>query len=239
MDKQYHNLSLLYLMTASCTWVLMTSPAVLSSDHSSSKASSVLLIAMSSIVAGQNTATVPSLSSVSMSSSKVFHSRTFAISSSSFVALSSSMATPALPLGSSKLVSSLPVVSKSVVRLSRPPRSESSPVAMSSSWTFEQGTSALPSVSSWLLLSSAISVSSLYQRHLSFVVVSTTPAIDKSTPETPSPSYMLLTSSTVVSQQLGTLFFDDLIEIQRTLQSNLNVRPSLLKTTSSSKRPCI
>ena len=239
MDKQYHNLSLLYLMTASCTWVLMTSPAVLSSDHSSSKASSVLLIAMSSIVAGQNTATVPSLSSVSMSSSKVFHSSTFAMSSSSFVALSSSMATPALPLGSSKLVSSLPVVSKSVVRLSRPPRSESSPVAMSSSWTFEQGTSALPSVSSWLLLSSAISVSSLYQSHLSFVVVSTTPAIDKSTPETPSPSYMLLTSSTVVSQQLGTLFFDDLIEIQRTLQSNLNVRPSLLKTTSSSKRPCI
>ena len=239
MDKQYHNLSLLYLMTASCTWVLMTSPAVLSSDHSSSKASSVLLIAMSSIVAGQNTATVPSLSSVSMSSSKVFHSSTFAMSSSSFVALSSSMATPALPLGSSKLVSSLPVVSKSVVRLSRPPRSESSPVAMSSSWTFEQGTSALPSVSSWLLLSSAISVSSLYQSHLSFVVVSTTPAIDKSTSETPSPSYMLLTSSIVVSQQLGTLFFDDLIEIQRTLQSNLNVRPSLLKTTSSSKRPCI
>ena len=239
MDKQYHNLSLLYLMTASCTWVLMTSPAVLSSDHSSSKASSVLLIAMGSIVAGQNTATVPSLSSVSMSSSKVFHSRTFAMSSSSFVALNSSMATPALPLGSSKLVSSLPVVSKSVVPLSRLPRSESSPVAMSSSWTFEQGTSALPSVSSWLLLSSAISVSSLYQSHLSFVVVSTTPAIDKSTPETPSPSYMLLTSSTVVSQQLGTLFFDDLIEIQRTLQSNLNVRPSLLKTTSSSKRPCI
>ena len=161
MYKHYHNLCLLYLITATCTWVLMTSPAVLSSDHSSSKASSVLLIAMSSIVAGQNTATVPSLSSVSMSSSKVFHSSTFAMSSSSFVALSSSMATPALPLGSSKLVSSLPVVSKSVVRLSRPSRSESSPVAMSSSWAFEQGTSVLPSVSSWLLLSSAISLSGI------------------------------------------------------------------------------
>ena len=215
----------------------MTSPAVLSSDHSSSKASSVLLIAMSSIVAGQNTATVPSLSSVSMSSSKVFHSSTFAMSSSSFVALSSSMATPALPLGSSKLVSSLPVVSKSVVRLSRPPRSESSPVAMSSSRAFEQGTSVLPSVSSWLLLSSAVSLSSLHQSHLSFVVVSNTLTIDKSTPETPSPSSMLL--ATVVSQQSGTLFSDDLFEIQRTLQSNLHVRPSLLQTTSSSNRPCI
>ena len=239
MYKQYHNLCLLYLITATCTWVLMTSPAVLSSDHSSTKASSVLLIAMSSIVAGQNTATVPSLSSVSMSSSKVFHSSTFAMSSSSFVALSSSMATPALPLGSSKLVSSLPVVSKSVARLSRPSRSESSPVAMSSSWAFEQGTSVLPSVSSWLLLSSAVSLSSLHQSHLSFVVVSTTLAIDKSTPETPSPSSMLLASSTVVSKQSGTLFSDDLFEIQRTLQSNLHVRPSLLQTTSSSNRPCI
>ena len=239
MYKQYHNLCLLYLITATCTWVLMTSPAVLSSDHSSSKASSVLLIAMSSIVAGQNTATVPSLSSVSMSSSKVFHSSTFARRSSSFVALRSSMATPALPLGSSKLVSSLPVVSKSVVRLSRPSRSESSPVAMSSSWAFEQGTSVLPSVSSWLLLSSAVSLSSLHQSHLSFVVVSTTLAIDKSTPETPSPSSMLLASSTVVSKQSGTLFSDDLFEIQRTLQSNLHVRPSLLQTTSSSNRPCI
>ena len=239
MYKQYHNLCLLYLITATCTWVLMTSPAVLSSDHSSSKASSVLLIAMSSIVAGQHTATVPSLSPVSMSSSKVFHSSTFAMSSSSFVALSSSMATPPLPLGSSKLVSSLPVVSKSVARLSRPSRSESSPVAMSSSWAFEQGTSVLPSVSSWLLLSSAVSLSSLHQSHLSFVVVSTTLAIDKSTPETPSPSSMLLASSTVVSKQSGTLFSDDLFEIQRTLQSNLHVRPSLLQTTSSSNRPCI
>ena len=228
MYKHYHSLCLLCLITATCTWVLMTSPAVLSSDHSSSKASSVLLIAMSSIVAGQNTATVPSLSSVSMSSSKVFHSSTFAMSSSSFVALSSSMATPALPLGSSKLVSSLPVVSKSVVRLSRPSRSESLPVATSSSWAFEQGTSVLPSVSSWLLLSSAVSLSSLHQSHLSFVVVSTTLAIDKSTPETPSPSSMLLASSTVMSKQSGTLFSDDLFEIQRTLQSNLHVRPSLL-----------
>ena len=204
----------------------MTSPAVLSSDHSSSKASSVLLIAMSSIAAGQNTATVPSLSSVSMSSSNVFHSSTFAMSSSSFVALSSRMVTPALPLGSSKLVSSLPVVSKSIVRLSRPSRSESSPVAMSSSWALEQGTSVLPSLSSWLLSSSAISLSGLHQSHLSFVEVSTILEIDKSTPETPSLSSMLLASSTVVSQQAGTS--DDLIEIQRTWQSNLHVRPSLV-----------
>ena len=63
--------------------------------------------------------------------------------------------------------------------------------------------------------------------HLSSVVMSTTLAIDKSTPETPSPSPMLLASSTVVSQQSGTLFSDDLIEIQRTLQSNLHVRPYL------------
>ena len=63
MYKQYHNLCLLPLITATCTWVLMTSPAVCFLDHSSSKASSVLLISMSSIVAGQNTATVPSLSS--------------------------------------------------------------------------------------------------------------------------------------------------------------------------------
>ena len=232
MYKQYHNLCLLYLITATCTWVLMTSPAALSLDHSSSKASSILLIAMSSIVAGQNTVTVPSLSSVSMSPSKGFHSSTFARSSSSFVALSSSKAkeltTPALPLGSSKLVSSLPVVSKSGFRLSRPPSSESSPVAMSSSWALEQGTSVFPSVSSWLLLSSAISLSSLRQSHLSFVVVSTTLAIDKSTPETPSPSSMLLASSTVVSRQSGTLFPDDVFEIQWTLQSNLHVRPSLL-----------
>ena len=92
MYKQYHNLCLLPLITATCTCVLMTSPAVCFLDHSSSKASSVLLISMSSIVAGQNTATVPSLSSVSMSSSKVFHSSTLALSSSSFVALSSGMA---------------------------------------------------------------------------------------------------------------------------------------------------
>ena len=227
MYKQYHNLCLLPLITATCTWVLMTSPAVCFLDHSSSKASSVLLISMSSIVAGQNTATVPSLSSVSMSSSKVFHSSTFAMSSSSFVALSSSMATPALPLGSSKLVSSLPVVSKSVARLSRSSRSESSSVAMNSSWTFEQGTSAVTSVSSLLLSSSTISASSLQQSHLTAVVVGTTLEIDKSTPETPSPSSMLLPSSTVGSQQSGTLFSDDLFEIQRTLQSNLHVRPSL------------
>ena len=126
-----------------------------------------------------------------------------------------------------------------VHRLSRPPRSESSPVAISSSWAFEQGTSVLPSVSSWLLLSSAISLSSLHQSHLSFVVASTTLAIDKSTTETPSPSSMLLASSTVVSQQSGTLFSEDLFEIQRTLQSNLQVRPSLLQMTSSSNRPCI
>ena len=227
MYKQYHNLCLLPLITATCTWVLMTSPAVCFLDHSSSKASSVLLISMSSIVAGQNTATVPSLSSVSMSSSKVFHSSTFAMSSSSFVALSSSMATPALPLGSSKLVSSLPVVSKSVARLSRSSRSESSSVAMNSSWAFEQGTSAVTSVSSLLLSSSTISASSLQQSHLTAVVVGTTLEIDKSTPETPSPSSMLLPSSTVGSQQSGTLFSDDLFEIQRTLQSNLHVRPSL------------
>ena len=227
MYKQYHNLCLLPLITATCTWVLMTSPAVCFLDHSSSKASSVLLISMSSIVAGQNTATVPSLSSVSMSSSKVFHSSTFAMSSSSFVALSSSMATPALPLGSSKLVSSLPVVSKSVARLSRSSRSESSSVAMNSSWAFEQGTSAVTSVSSLLLSSSTISASSLQQSHLTAVVVGTTLEIDKSTPETPSPSSMLLPSSTVGSQQSGTLFSDDLFEIQRILQSNLHVRPSL------------
>ena len=105
------------------------------------------------------------------------------------------------------------------------PRSDSSSVpTMSSNLMTKQGTSAVTSVSSLLLSSSTISVSSLQQSHLSSFVVSTTLAIDKSTPETPSPSSMLLASSTVVSQQSGTLFSDDLFEIQRTLQSNHHVR---------------
>ena len=114
---------------------------------------------------------------------------------------------------------------------------------------------------SLIVLSSAISLRSLPRGHLSSVVMNTTLAIDKSTPETPSPSSMLLVSSTVVSQRSGTLFSDDLIEIQRTLQSNLHVKPSrhppltdhvsklpkvsqsehynwnLSKTTTSNKRP--
>ena len=184
----------------------MTSAAVLSSDHSSTKASSVLDVVGNSNMAGQNTAAVPSLSSVSMSSSKFSLSSTLAINSSPFVALSSAMAkelsTPELPLVSSKLASSLPVVSKSVVRSSRSPRSESSPVAMSSSWALEQGASVLPSVSSLLLSSLAISPSSLQRGYLSSVVVGTTQELDKSTTETPSPSSMLFAPLT----RLGTLF---------------------------------
>ena len=187
----------------------MTSAVVLSS---STKANSVLDVSVNSNVAGQNTVAVPSLSSVSMSSLKFSLSSTLAISSSSLVALSSGMAkelsTPALPLVSSKLVSSLAVVPKSVARSSRPSRSESSPVAMSSSWALEQGirTSVLPSVSSFLFSSLAISPSSLQRGYLSSVVVSTSLALDKRTTKTPSPSSVLLASSTMVSPRLGTLF---------------------------------
>ena len=175
---------------------------------------------------------VPSLSSLLMSSSKDFHSSTLAISSSPFEVLSAGMAnkqtiTP-LTFLSSLLVTSSVLVSTSVVPSSALSRSYSSFVAtMSSNLMTEQGKSALPSVSSLIVLSSAISLNSLPRGHLSSVVMNTTLAIDKSTPETPSPS-MLLVSSTEVSQQSGTLFSDDLIEIQLTLQSNLHVRRSLL-----------
>ena len=262
--KQYQKLRVLSLITA--TFVLMTSASVLSSDHTNSKSTGVLDAAVNSNVASQNTAAVPSSSSLSMSSSKDFHSSTLAISSSPFEVLSAGMANKQtiapLTLVSSELVTSSVLVSTSVVPSSALSRSYSSSVAtMSSNLITEQGTSALPSVSSLIVLSSAISLSSLPRGHLSSVVMNTTLAIDKSTPETPSPSSMLLASSTVVSQQSGTLFSDDLIEIQRTLQSNLHVKPSrhppltdhvsklpkvsqsepynwnLSKTTTSYKRP--
>ena len=73
---------------------------------------------------------------------------------------------------------------------------------MSSSLALEQGTSVLPSVSSLLLSSLAISPSSLQRGYLSSVVANTTLALDKSTTETPSPSSMLLAPLT----RLGTLF---------------------------------
>ena len=227
--KQYQKLRLL----SSASLVLVTSASVLSSDHTNSKSTGVLDAAVNSNVASQNTAAVPSLSSLSMSSSKDFHSSTLAISSSPFEVLSAGMAnkqtiTP-LTLVSSVLVTSSVLVSTSVVPSNALSRSDSSSVAtMSSNLITEQGTSAVTSVSSVLLSSSTISASSLQQSHLTAVVVGTTLAIGKSAPETPSPSSMLLASSTVVSQQSGTLFSDHLIEIQRTLQSNLHVRPSLL-----------
>ena len=211
----------------------MTSASVLSSDHTNSKSTGVLDLAVSSNEASQNTAAVPPSSSLSMSSPKDFQSSTLAISSSPFEALSAGMAnkqtiTP-LTLVSSVLVTSSVLVSTSVVPSNPLSRSDSSSVAtMSSNLITEQGTSAVTSVSSLLLSSSTISASSLQQSHLTAVVVGTTLAIGKSAPETPSPSSMLLASSTVVSQQSGTLFSDHLIEIQRTLQSNLHVRPSLL-----------
>ena len=252
--KQYQKLRVLSLITA--TFVLMTSASVLSSDHTNSKSRGLLDAAVNSNEVSQNTAAVPSSSSLSMSSSKDFHSSTLAISSSPFEVLSAGMAnkqtiTP-LTLVSSVLVTSSVLVSTSVVPSSTLSRSYLSSVAtMSSNLITEQGTSALPSVSSLIVLSSAISLSSLPRGHLSSVVMNTTLAIDKSTPETPSPSSMLLVSSTVVSQQSGTLFSDDLIEIQRTLQSNLHVKPSrhpplsqsepynwnFFKTTTSYKRP--
>ena len=181
--KQYQKLRVL----SSASLVLMTSASVLSSDHTNSKSTGVLDAAVNSNVASQNTAAVPSSSSLSMPSSKDFHSSTLDISSSPFAALFAGMAnkqtiTP-LTLVSSVLVTPLVPVSTSTFSLSR-----------------------------------------FQQIHLSSVVVSTTLAIDKSAPETPSPSSMLLASSTVVSQQSGTLFSDDLFEIQRTLQSNLHVR---------------
>ena len=261
--KQYQKLRVLSLITA--TFVLMTSASVLSSDHTNSKSRGLLDAAVNSNEVSQNTAAVPSSSSLSMSSSKDFHSSTLAISSSPFEVLSAGMAnkqtiTP-LTLVSSVLVTSSVLVSTSVVPSSALSRSYSSSVAtMSSNLITEQGTSALPSVSSLIVLSSAVSLSSLPRGHLSSVVMNTTLAIDKSTPETPSPS-MLLVSSTEVSQQSGTLFSDDLIEIQWTLQSNVHVRPSrhppltdhvsklpkfsqpepynwnLSKTTTSYKRP--
>ena len=211
----------------------MTSASGLSSDHTNSKSTGVLDAAVNSNLASQNTAAVPSLSSLSMSSSKDFHSSTLAVSSSPFEVLSAGMAnkqtiTPST-LVLSVLVTSSVLVSTSVVPSSALPRSDSSSVAtMSSNLITEQGTSGVTSVSSLLLSSSTISVSSLQQSHLTAVVVGTTLAIDKSTPETPSPSSMLLVSSTVVSHQSGMFFSDDLIEIQRTLQSNLHGRPSLL-----------
>ena len=225
--KQYQKLRVLSLITA--TFVLMTSASVLSSDHTNSKSRGLLDAAVNSNEVSQNTAAVPSSSSLSMSSSKDFHSSTLAISSSPFEVLSAGMAnkqtiTP-LTLVSSVLVTSSVLVSTSVVPSSALSRNDSSSVAkMSSNLMTEQGTSAVTSVSSLLLSSSTISVSSLQQSYLSSFVVSTTLAIDRSTPETPSPSSMLLVSSTVVSQQSGTLFSDDLFEIQRTLQSNHHVR---------------
>ena len=207
----------------------MTSASVLSSDNTNSKSTGVLDAAVNSNVVSQNTAAVPSSSSLSMSSSKDFHSSTLDISSSPFAALCAGMAnkqtiTP-LTLVSSVLVTPSVPVSTSVVPSSALSRSDSSSVAtMSSNLITEKDTFALTSVSSLLLLLSTFSLSRFQQIHLSSVVVSTTLAIDKSTPETPSPSSMLLASSTVVSQQSGTLFSDDLFEIQRTLQSNLHVR---------------
>ena len=224
-------LRVLSLITA--TFVLMTSASVLSSDHTNSKSRGLLDAAVNSNEVSQNTAAEPSSSSLSMSSSKDFHSSTLAISSSPFEVLSAGMAnkqtiTP-LKLVSSVLVTSSVLVSTSVVPSSALSRNDSSSVAtMSSNLITEQGTFAVTSVSSLLLSSSTVSVSSLQQIHLSSVVVSTTLAIGKSTTETPSPSSTLLASSTVVSQQSGTLFSDDLFEIQQTLQSNLHVRPSLL-----------
>ena len=190
---------------------------------------------MNSNEVSQNTAAVPSSSSLSMSSSKDFHSSTLAISSSPFEVLSAGMANKqtitALTLVSSVLATSSVLVSTSVVPSSALSRSYSSSVAtMSSNLITEQGTSALPSVSSLTVLSSAISLRSLPRGHLSSVVMNTTLAIDKSTPETPSPSSMLLVSSTVVSQQSGTLFSDDLIEIQRTLSSILTLSSFILLT---------
>ena len=211
----------------------MTSASGLSSDHTNSKSTGVLDAAVNSNVASQNTAAVPSSSSLSMSSSKDFHSSTLAISSSPFEVLSAGMAnkqtiTP-LTLVSSVLVTSSVLVSTSVVPSNPLSRGDSSSVVtMSSNLITEQGTSAVTSVSSLLLSPLSVSVSSLQQSHLSAVVVGTTLAVDKSTTETPSPSPMLLASSTVVSQQSGMLFSDDLFEIQRTLQSNLHVRPTLL-----------
>ena len=211
----------------------MTSASVLSSDHTNSKSRGVLNAALNSNVASQNTAAVPSSSSLSMSSSKDFHSSTFTISSSPFEVLSVVMANKQtithLTLVSSVLVTSSVLVSTSVVPSSALSRSDSSSAAtMSSNLIPEQGTSALPSVSFVTVLSSAISLSSLPRGHLSSVVMNTSLTIDKSTPETPSPSSMLLVSSTVVSQRSGTLFPDDLFEIQRTLQSNLHVRPHVV-----------
>ena len=203
----------------------MTSASGLSSDHTNSKSTGVLDAAVTSNVASQNTAAVPSLSSLSMSSSKDFHSSTLAISSSPFEVLSAGMASKQtiapLTLVSSVLVTSSVLWSTSVFPSSALSRSDSSSVATkSSNLITEQGTFALPSASSLILLSP--------RGHLSSVVMNYTLAIDKGTPETASPSSMLLAYSTMVSQQSGTLFSDDLIEIQRTLQSNLHVRPHLV-----------
>ena len=162
----------------------MTSASVLSSDHANSKSTGVLNAAVNSNVASQNTAAVPSSSSLSMSSSKDFHSSTLAISSSPFEVLSAGMANKQtiapLTLVSSELVTSSVLVSTSVVPSSALSRSDSSSVAtMSSNLITEQGTSAVTSVSSLLLSSSTISASSLQQSHLTAVVVGTTLAIGK------------------------------------------------------------
>ena len=145
--KQYQKLRLLSLITA--TFVLMTSASVLSSDHKNSKSSGVLDVAVSSNVASQNRAAVPSPSSLSMSSSKVFPSSTLAISSSSFAVLSAKMAkklsTPAFPLALSKLVTSTVVASTSDVPSIALSRSDSSS-SMSASLITEQGTSDSPPV---------------------------------------------------------------------------------------------
>ena len=105
----------------------MTSTSVLSSDHTNSKLTGVLDAAVNSNVASQNTAAVPSSSSLSMSSSKDFHSSTLAISSSPFEVLSAGMAnkqaiTP-LTLVSSVLATSSVLVSTSVVPASALSRS--------------------------------------------------------------------------------------------------------------------
>ena len=128
----------------------MTSASVLSSDHTNSKSRGLLDAAVNSNEVSQNTAAVPSSSSLSMSSSKDFHSSTLAISSSPFEVLSAGMANKQtiapLTLVSSELVTSSVLVSTLVVPSSALSRSYSSSVAtMSSNLITEQGTSALPS----------------------------------------------------------------------------------------------
>ncbi|CAH3190266.1 unnamed protein product, partial [Porites evermanni] len=130
MDKMQWARGLFPFLT---TFVLMTSASVLSSDHTNSKSRGLLDAAVNSNEVSQNTAAVPSSSSLSMSSSKDFHSITLAIRSSPFEVLSAGMAnkqtiTP-LTLVSSVLVTSSVLVSTSVVLSSALSRSYPSSVA--------------------------------------------------------------------------------------------------------------